>query len=120
MSDFVSVFDRANPSKATKPPLNDGVPAPVLEFWARVELMGHRVRYGHVREVDMFGAKLMQVEVHNSLGVTTEFYGGSSIYCVRPIAEEEARRLAEPYRPPVLAVAHHEDDVDDHEDEHPF
>lgn len=115
MSDFGSVFDRAKPT-GKEPPLNAGVPAPIVEFWARVELMGHRVRYGHVREVEMFGAKLMRVDVHNSLGVATEFYGGSSIYCVRPIAEVEARRLAEPYSPPapraIENYVNHDDDDD--------
>lgn len=102
--------------------LNEGTPAPVVEFWARVELMGHRIRYGRVREVEMFGAKLMQVDVTNSLGVATEYYGGSSIYCLRPISEEDARKNAEPYSPPKPAAIPHyaDDDIDDFEDEQPF
>lgn len=120
MSDFGSVFDRARP-QGKEPPINADQPAPVVEFWARVELMGHRVRYGHIREVEMFGAKLMRVDIHNSLGIETEFYGGSSIYCVRPITEADARKNAEPYRAPAPArLAHHADDIDDYEDENPF
>ena len=120
MSDFGSVFDRANP-KRNEPIVNANQPAPVVEFWARVELMGHRVRYGHIREVEMFGAKLMRVDIHNSLGCETEFYGGSAIYCVRPISEEDARKNAEPYKSPAPArLAHHQDDIDDYEDDNPF
>lgn len=121
MSEFASVFDRARPT-GKEPPLNDGIPAPVQEFWARVELMGHRIRYGLCREVEMFGAKLLRVDVTNSIGVTTEFYGGAAIYCLRPITEEEARKYAEPYSAPKpVAIEHkrYQDDSDD--DEHiPF
>lgn len=117
MSDFASVFDGAKPT-GKEPPMNDGIPAPVMEFWARVELMGHRIRYGLVREVEMFGTKLLRVDVTNSLGTATEFYGGSSIYCLRPISEEEARKGAEPYiSPPPRAIAYQQDDFDD---EQPF
>lgn len=117
MSDFASVFDRAKPT-GKEPPLNEGVPAPVVEFWARVELMGHRIRYGFIREVEMFGTKLLRVDVTNSLGTVTEFYGGSSIYCLRPISEAEAREGAEPYKSPApRAISYHHDDYDD---EQPF
>lgn len=117
MSDFASVFDRAKPI-GREPELNAGVAAPVVEFWARVELMGHRVRYGQIREVEMFGTKLLRVDVHTSATVTTEFYGGSAIYCLRPISEEDARKNAEPYSAKPAAIAHYADD--DFEDERPF
>jgi len=119
MTDFASVFDRAKPV-GKEPTLNEGIPAPVTEFWARVELMGHRIRYGLIREVEMFGTKLLRVDVHNSVGVATEFYGGGSIYCLRPVTEEEARKYSEPYSPPKPAAITYSRDGDFDEDETPF
>jgi hypothetical protein len=34
-----------------------------MDAWAIVELMGHRTRAGHVSEVELFGAKMMRIEV---------------------------------------------------------
>ena len=119
MSDFSAIFDRAKPT-GIEPPLNEGVPAPVMQFWARVELMGHRIRYGHVREVEMFGAKLLRVDVTNSLGTVTEFYGGAAIYCLRPISEEDARKGAEPYSPPQRAISYDGNHSDFEEPEEHF
>lgn len=68
---------------------------PAYEGWARVELMGHRTRVGRVREVEMYGAKMLRVDLPMSEDLegekadfVTEYYGGSSIYAVTPMAAE--------------------------------
>lgn len=121
MTDFASVFDRAKPM-GKEPELNLGAPHPALQFWARVELMGHRVRYGFVQEVEMFGAKLLRIDVHTEKGPSTELYGGASIYCVSPGEEGEIKRQAEArydfHASVPKAIAHYAGD--DFEDENPF
>jgi hypothetical protein len=78
--------------------------------WAIVELMGHRQRAGLVREAEMFGTKLLRIDIPlippkpeppqsdqppepplAELPVATEFYGGASIYALRPVTEAVAR-----------------------------
>lgn len=97
-------------------------------YWAIVELMGHRQRAGLCKEVEQFGAKMLRVDIPAGEGFVTEFYGGSSIYALRPSTEEVARSVAErlgdprpvapvSYRLPPPADAHGEDDLDD---ERPF
>jgi hypothetical protein len=65
-----------------------------FEGWAMVELMGHRQRIGFVKEVEMFGGKLLRIDLPIEGGEVTEFYGCSSIYALRPISEEVARDTA--------------------------
>ena len=65
------------------------------EGWAVVELMGHRQRAGRVSQVEMFGTHLLRLDMPHGDGEATEFYGGSSIYAVRPCTEEVGRALAE-------------------------
>lgn len=52
--------------------------------WAKVELMGHRVRVGRVCEVERFGGKLLQIEPIDDDGAAqpTELYGSAAIFCV--------------------------------------
>lgn len=64
------------------------------EGWAILELMGHRRRAGRVAEVEMFGGKLLRIDIPAGDGEVTEFYGASSIYSLRPASEEVARRTA--------------------------
>lgn len=63
-------------------------------YWAIVELMGHRQRAGLCKEVEMFGAKMLRIDIPAGEDFVTEFYGGSSIYALRPAAEDVARRFA--------------------------
>lgn len=52
---------------------------------AIVELMGHRSRAGHVREVEMYGTTLLRIDIPTGDGKTvTELVGGSAIYCLTP------------------------------------
>jgi hypothetical protein len=62
-----------------------------FDAWAIVELMGHRQRAGRVREVEMFGGKLLRIDIPTDSGDVTELYGASSIYALRPCSEEIAR-----------------------------
>lgn len=92
---FDSPFDRANNSSAAPQPVAAPQPDPPFASWAIVELMGHRRRPGYVREVEVFGAKLLRVDVPTPAGDLTEFYGASAIYCVRPCSETTARSEAD-------------------------
>lgn len=65
-----------------------------FEGWALLELMGHRQRVGRVSEVEMFGGKLLRIDIPVDGGEFTEFYGCSSVYALRPIAEDVARDMA--------------------------
>lgn len=63
-----------------------------FEGWAVLELMGHRQRAGYVKDVEMFGGKLLRIDIPVTADKTvTEFYGCSSIYALRPCAEEIVR-----------------------------
>lgn len=62
-----------------------------FEGWAIIELMGHRQRGGYVKDVEMFGGKLLRVDIPTDSGDVTEFYGCSAIYALRPCTEQIAR-----------------------------
>lgn len=91
--------------------------------WARLELMGHRQRVGFVREVEMFGGKLLRIDIPVAgSDDVTEFYGVTSIYAMTPITEELAREAAKragdprPVRPMGFRL---EDQTSDHLPESP-
>lgn len=66
-----------------------------FEGWAVLELMGHRQRAGLVKDVEMFGGKLLRIDIPcNDETTVTEFYGCASVYSLRPCTEEIARRHA--------------------------
>jgi hypothetical protein len=75
------------------------------EGWALLELMGHRQRVGHVREVELYGGKMLRIDIPviadgKPAETVTEFYGCSSIYALRPISEDiaqdHAKRASDP------------------------
>jgi hypothetical protein len=68
--------------------------APAFAGWAVLELMGHRRRVGMVSEVEIAGGKLLRIDIPTDGGDITEFYGAASIYALRPVSEEIARRAA--------------------------
>lgn len=94
--------------------------------WAIVEIMGHRVRPGRVKEVEVAGGKMLQVDIPISDNdFVSEFYGVQALYSVRPCTEEIARdeagysyRDPRPIRPvdyrpsPALSVEKTDDDMD--------
>jgi hypothetical protein len=61
------------------------------EGWAMLELMGHRQRVGRVQEVEMYGGKMLRIDIPLEGGDVTEFYSCASIYALRPLSEEVAR-----------------------------
>jgi hypothetical protein len=89
------------------------------EGWAILELMGHRQRVGMVHEVEMFGGKLLRIDIPTEGGDVTEFYGCSSIYAMRPLSEEVARDYARrygdprPVRPIEYRLGHQNSSVDE-------
>lgn len=93
-------------------------------YWAIVELMGHRRRAGLVKEVEQFGAKMLRLDIPAGDEFVTEFYGGSSVYALRPATEEVARAAAEqlgdprPVSPVSYRLVPPEPAYDDIEDEY--
>lgn len=75
------------------------------EGWAIVELMGHRRLAGLVSQAEQFGVAMLRVDVPGENGEVsaTQFYGGSSIYCLTPTTEEIARAVALRNRPEPVA-----------------
>jgi hypothetical protein len=74
------------------------------EGWAMLELMGHRRRIGRVQEVEMYGGKMLRIDIPLEGGDVTEFYSCASIYALRPLGEEVARDTAKRYRRPARPV----------------
>lgn len=84
------------------------------EGWARLELFGHRVIAGYVREVEEYGDKFCQIVTPELPAVPADpanyqralppmpqhlqNYGGRAIYCLTPCDEQTARRIAERIR----------------------
>ncbi len=63
--------------------------------WAVVELMGHVKVAGLVTEAEIFGGKLMRVDVPCEDGAhITQYFGAASIYRLTPCTEEVARHIA--------------------------
>lgn len=88
-----------------------------FEGWAILELMGHRVRGGYVKDVEMFGGKLLRIDIpvgEKPDEMVTEFYGCSSVYALRPCSEQMVRdhvKRAYGGDPrPVRAVEYRQDD----------
>lgn len=70
------------------------VEASTFTGWAIVELMGHRIRAGHVCEVELAGGKMLRIDIPTADGEVTEFYSTAALYALRPCSEEIARRQA--------------------------
>lgn len=85
--------------------------APAFEGFAVVELLGHRVRYGRVSEVTIFGEPFCRIDMPTD-PPTFELYAGKSIYGLRPASEASVRAYHAPR--PVLESGEHV--VDDDED----
>ena len=71
-----------------------------FEGWALLELMGHRQRVRHVREVEVAGGKLLRIDIPTDSEDVTEFYGAGAIYALRPVSEEVAREAAKRHSDP--------------------
>lgn len=84
--------------------------APAFEGWAVVELLGHRVRYGRVTEVTMFGEAFCKIEIPTD-PPTIEHYSGKALYGIREANEATIRA----YHAPRRALTAGETMVDDSE-----
>lgn len=117
MNDFGSIFDRANPNKPQDSDLKAAPSQPPFETWARLEIMGHRTHYGLIREVEVFGTKMLRIDtVGEDAG--THVYGAQAIYGITVMTEEDCRKAVAPYRPrlthvPMQNVAAADADFDD-------
>lgn len=69
---------------------------PKFEWWAIIELMGHRRTAGLVSEQTIGGQAFIRIDVPETPNqpAFTQFYGGGSIYCLTPTTEEIARAVA--------------------------
>ncbi len=57
-------------------------PLPVVDYGlARVELMGHRYREGHLSEVVIAGTPFLRLDLE---GGASEFYRPDAVYCITP------------------------------------
>ncbi len=68
------------------------------EGWAIAELMGHRTFGGYVSEVEMYGGRLLRLDVYDDENTATgaamtQYYGSSAIYCITPADESTARQV---------------------------
>lgn len=83
--------------------------------WAIVEIFGHRVVAGRVREEERFGAKMLRIDVPvlrypepteaepepapALQGWNQQFYGGAAIFSMRPSDEATVNKMNTPFRP---------------------
>ena len=89
------------------------LPVPAADLgWARLELMGHRYRAGHLFETVVAGTPFLQLELLNG---NVELYRPDAIYCLTPMNEAAVRLEAAP-RP---ALAAYDPDIHDLEED-PF
>jgi hypothetical protein len=70
-----------------------------FEQWAIVELMGHVRLGGRLTEESHFGVALGRIDIPAGDGFATQFFGGSSIYRITPVAEDVARAVATANQP---------------------
>lgn len=97
---------------------------PAYAGWAIVEQMGFKKRVGKISEVEMYGAKMLRVDLpvfgddaapRSITGWITEFAGGPSIYNITPVSEEVGINLARergdprPVRPVEYRLEHKPD-----------
>lgn len=86
-----------------------------LGVWCVVEMMGHRVLYGRVTDVELFGVRMVQVEVPDvEAGMRDRrFLMPAALYCLSESDEETCRARANPPRVDPLELDSWEDNDDD-------
>lgn len=100
-----------------------------LDTYGRLEVMGHQSFVGKLSEEVVAGISLVRIDVTAGDKVITKLFGGTAIYCITPMTEEEVKEIerytsARPrgYLPPTIAFDEQEsdpdnDDFDDSRDE---
>ncbi len=80
------------------------VPNTGYSGWALVEQMGFRKTVGKVSEVEMYGTKMLRLDIPppdgGDEGWTTRFCGGPSLYQVSPLSEAVALDAIKDQRDP--------------------
>jgi hypothetical protein len=66
-----------------------------FEQWCVIEMMGHQSVVGRCSEEQIAGATLLRVDVPDGDSFTTQYLGGGSIFRIRVVSEDVARRLSE-------------------------
>ena len=102
-----------------------------IESWGIVELMGRKRLAGRLCEENHFGVVMGRIDIPQSDGsFVTQWFGGSSVYCVTPTSEAIARAIATNDKPkpvnvwelshllPARAEQPQERDGEDDEDDH--
>lgn len=75
--------------------LNDLDDTNAFGTWAILELMGHVKLGGFVTEEERFGTKVGRIDVPGPNGmITTQYFGGSSLYRMTPCTAEVAKAYA--------------------------
>jgi len=69
------------------------------EYWAILELMGHRRLAGLLSEQTIAGGSFIRLDVPHPSGdaddfAATQFYSPSAVYCITPTSEATARLAA--------------------------
>jgi hypothetical protein len=69
--------------------------------WAIVELMGHRRYAGLISQATIGGGAFLRLDVYTDtlLPTVTQFYAPGAIYCITPVAEDVARKVAKGSQP---------------------
>ena len=69
--------------------------------WCILELMGHRRLAGLVTEQQVAGKGFLRLDVpaDGDDWSATQFYSPDSVYCLTPVAEDVARKIAKENRP---------------------
>lgn len=78
--------------------LPETAPAKPPGEWMRLELLGHRTRYGLVTEVERFGVKMARLDIFrtgDTAPCLTEFYAANAFYGIGSTSEERARQWAD-------------------------
>lgn len=68
---------------------------PGFREWCICEFMGHLRIIGLVTEQELFGARLLRLDIPGPVGsdAHTEYFSGNSIYRLTPVSEQVARNL---------------------------
>jgi hypothetical protein len=104
-------------------PITPADPADDGWKWGIFEIMGHRTHAGRFREEEMFGSKMLRIDIPVNgdaavNGWETVYYGGSSIFSFRLCDEAAAVKVNKPYDPATSYRITARDDIED--DESPF
>ncbi len=71
-----------------------------FETWALLELFGHQRLAGKLSEQNISGNSFIRIDVPDVGKVKgyTRLFTAGAIYCITPVSEEIARRLADNFR----------------------